>query len=66
MGVTGGEAEMKNDRKVWKEEQRKTSKAVKGKFLQIPFFLLSEIKLEIPEPQHWERLSVVAGQKREP
>lgn len=66
MGVTGREAGMKNDRKVWKEKQGKISKAAKGEFLQIPFFLLSEIKLEIPDSQHWESLSVAAGQKREP
>lgn len=29
------------------------------------FFLESEIKLEIPEPQHWESLSLVVSQKRE-
>lgn len=63
--MTGREAGMKNDRKVWKEKQRKISEAAKGEFLQIPFFLLSEIKLEIPEPQHWESLSIVANQNRE-
>ena len=63
MGVTGREAGMKNDRKVWKEKQGKISEAAKGEFLQIPFFLLSEIKLEIPDSQHWESLSVAAGQK---
>lgn len=64
--MTGREAGMKNDRKVWKEKQGKISETAKGEFLQIPFFLLSEIKLEIPEPQHWESLSVVASQKRVP
>lgn len=38
-----------------------------GELLQIQhFFLESEIKLEIPESQHWENLSLVAGQKTEP
>lgn len=54
---------MKNDRKVWKGNRGEIPKAAIAEFLLIHFFLVSEIKLEIPEAQHWENLSAVASQK---